>query len=120
MPYPTMDIGASPTAGKTNAYIPLLIEGVDLYRWLVDTAGTFTGKLKGTLIKPDASTVSKVWAASDSPILLMNTEPKYIKVLLETTDIAAAGTYQFVAEFKQADGWLVAPPVSFTVITATV
>jgi hypothetical protein len=106
MPYPTMEIGANPIAGKTNAYIPLLIENVDLYRWLVDTAGTLTGKLKG---------VSKVYATSDSPITLLNTEPKYIKVLLEITDIASPGIYGFVAEFKQADGWLVAPRVSFTV-----
>lgn len=116
MPYPTMDIGAIPTAGKTSAYIPLLVEGVDLYRWLVDTAGVYTGKLKGTLIKPDNSTVPKVWAASDSPILLMNTEPKYIKLLLTPADIATPGTYGFVAEFKQADGWLVTPRVSFTVV----
>jgi hypothetical protein len=116
MPFPTMNIGATPTAGKTNAYIPLLIEDVDLYRWLVDTAGAYSGKLKGTLTKPDNSTVAKVWAASDSPILLMNTEPKYIKLLLTPTDIASAGTYSFVAEFKQADGWLVAPKVTFTVV----
>jgi hypothetical protein len=116
MAYPTMDIGAIPTAGKTNAYIPLLIEGVDLYRWLVDTTGNLTGKLKGTLIKPDNTTVEKVYAASDSPITLMNTEPKFIKVLLTPVDIASAGTYGFVAEFKQADGWLVAPRVDFQVI----
>lgn len=116
MPYPTMDLEAVPTAGKTNAYIPLLIEGVDLYRWLVDTAGVFTGKLKGTLIKPDSATVAKVYAASDSPIDLLNTEPKFIKVLLETTDIPLAGVYGFVAEFKQEDGWLVAPKVEFTVV----
>lgn len=115
MPFPTMDIGAVPVAGKTNAYIPLLIEGVDLYRWLVDTTGTLTGKLKGTLIKPDNSTVSKVYATTDSPISLLNTEPKYIKVLLQITDIASPGTYGFVAEFKQADGWLIAPRVSFVV-----
>jgi hypothetical protein len=110
-----MDIGAIPTVGKTHAYLPLLIEGVDLYRWLIDTTGDFTGKLKGTLIKPDNSTVNKVYAASDSPIDLLNTEPKFIKVLLTPSDIASAGTYGFVAEFKQADGWLVAPRVDFVV-----
>jgi hypothetical protein len=115
MPYPTMELDAIPTAGKTNAYIPLPIEGIDLYRWLVDTAGNLTGKLKGTLIKPDQSTVQKVYAASDSPILLLNTTPKYIKVLLMPTDISTPGVYGFVAEFKQADGWLVAPKVEFTV-----
>ena len=115
MAYPTMDIGSVPIAGKTNAYIPLPVEGIDLYRWLVDTAGTFTGKLQGTLTKPDNSTVSKVYAITDSPIALLNTEPPYIKVLLQTTDISSAGTYKFVAEFKQGSGWLVAPPVSFTV-----
>lgn len=110
-----MDIGSNPIAGKTNAYIPLPIEGVDLYRWLVDTTGVFTGKFKGTLTKPDNSTVIKTYATTDSPIALLNTEPPYIKVLLQTTDISTAGTYKFVAEFKQADGWLVAPPVTFTV-----
>lgn len=115
MPYPTMDIDAVPTAGKTAAYKPLLIEGVDLYRWLVDTAGDLTGKLKGTLIKPDNTTVQKAYAATDSPISLLNTEPKYIKVLLQPSDISTPGTYGFVAEFKQADGWLVAPKVEFEV-----
>ncbi len=115
MPYPTMDIDAIPTAGKTHAYIPLLVQDVDLYRWLVDTAGTLTGKLKGTLIKPDNTTIQKVYAAGDSPITLLNTEPKYIKILLSPTDIPNPGTYGFVAEFKQADGWLVAPKVEFTV-----
>lgn len=110
-----MDIGSNPIAGKTNAYIPLPIEGIDLYRWLVDTTGVFTGKLKGTLTKPDNTTVSKVYATTDSPIALLNTEPPYIKVLLQITDIASPGVYGFVAEFKQADGWLVAPKVNFTV-----
>lgn len=112
-----MDIGALPVAGKTNAYIPLLIEGVDLYRWLVDTTGTLTGKLKGTLYPPTGSSIAKVYATTDSPINLLNTEPKYIKVLLNIGDINTAGVYGFVAEFKQLDGWLVCPRVSFTVIS---
>lgn len=115
MPYATMELGSSPTAGKTNAYIPLPIVDIDLYNWLVDTGGTFTGKLKGTLIKPNASTVSKVWASSDSPISLLNTEPGYIKVLLAPSDIDVSGTYFFVAEFKHGDGWLTAPRITFTV-----
>lgn len=115
MVYPTMDVGANPIAGKTNAYIPLLIEDVDLYRWLLDVAGDFTAKLKGTLIKPDNTTVVKTYATTDSPILLLNTEPKYIKVLLDPMEIASPGTYGFVAEFKQGAGWLVSPKVTFTV-----
>jgi hypothetical protein len=115
MAYPTMEVGANPIAGKTSAYIPLAIKDIDLYSWLLDTGGTFTGKLQGTLFKPDNTTVSKIYATSDSPILLLNTEPKYIKVLLTTTDIASPGTYGFVAEFKQGAGWLVAPKVTFTV-----
>lgn len=115
MPYPTMDIGAIPTALQTHAYLPLLVEDVDLYRWLVDTAGSFTGKLEGVLSRPDASTVTKTYATTDSPIALLNTEPKYIKVLLTPTDLTVPGTYTFVVRFKQADGWLVAPKVSFVV-----
>lgn len=119
MPYPTMDIGAIPTKGKTHAYIPLLVEGVDLYRWLVDTAGVLTGKLKGTLYRPGGgggTEIAKVYASSDSPIALLNTDPKYIKVLLTPTDLTEKGVYGFVAEFKQADGWLVTPRVNFTVV----
>ena len=111
-----MDIGASPIAGKTSAYIPLSVEGVDLYRWLLDTGGDLTGKLKGTLIKPSGSTAAKIFSSGDSPVTILNTEPKYIKVLLTPTDIASPGTYGFVAEFMQGDGWLVAPRVDFTVI----
>lgn len=116
MAYATLELGAKPTAGLTNAYIPLEVKDIDLFNWLVDTGGTFTNKLRGTLTRPNGTTVSKAYSSPNSPIDLLNTEPKYIKVLLETTDIPTAGVYSFVAEFKHGSGWLTARRMHFTVL----
>lgn len=113
--YTTLPEGADLMQGKTNAYYIIDVsEDVDLGLFWQRAGGNAVGLMKVTLVKPDGTTVVKL--SDDDSVLVLNTSPPKIKVLITTTDIDFVGKLKFYPEFKIDDSWVQADVVIVTVV----
>jgi hypothetical protein len=116
MAYTTLALGTSPMQNKTEAFLPFEVEGVDVYLWWSKSGGSANGKLKATIVRPDASVVTAK-LAEDGDVALVHSAPTpQVKVLLKTADLTKIGTYKVFFEFKIDAGWISAVPVTFTAL----
>jgi hypothetical protein len=112
MPYTTLPENADLMQGKTNAFAIIPVsDDIDLGLFWQKAGGNANGKLKVTLVKLDGTT-TVVKLAEDGKVLLVNTSPPKLKVLIETTDttgtLGATGTgkVKLYSEFKIDDSWI--------------
>jgi hypothetical protein len=113
--YTTLPENADLMQSKTQGYkiIPVSSD-IDLGYFWQKAGGDANGKLKVTLVKLAGTTVSKL--ADDGSVLMVNTSPPKIKVLINPTDIDFVGKLKFYAEFKIDDSWLQADVVVVDVV----
>lgn len=108
---------------KTKAFLLVKIsDNVDVGLWWQKTAGDASGKLKATLQKQSGSTVNKTSEAGE--VVLDNTAPQRVKVLIVPADVNELGNLKIYVEFKfvnteggdEFETWMQADVVTATVI----
>lgn len=110
--YPTMPVNSKPMQNQGTAWLALKVSNVDFFLWNQKTAGNPTGKMTGSIVRPDNTAVT----LAEGEIVLLDAAAETVKILLAASTLTLVGNYKVFAKFKFDDGWIAAEPVQFTVV----
>lgn len=113
--YNTLPESADLMQSKSHGFkIIEISDDIDVGYWWNKCGGSASGKLKATLVKPDATTVTKL--SENGDISIVNSSPQRVKVLIAPTDIDFVGNLKIFVEFKIDDSWFQADKVTLGVV----